>query len=69
MPAWCRGYDRHEPAAGGIEGVYLGVIAKVGAGGVQSIVEHPLTDEEAAGLAEAAVAVKEKVADLGELEL
>jgi malate dehydrogenase len=53
----------------GIEDVYLGVIAKVGAGGVQSIVQHPLTDEEAAGLAEAAVAVKEKVADLGELEL
>ncbi|MDJ0498711.1 MAG: malate dehydrogenase [Acidimicrobiia bacterium] len=53
----------------GIENVYLGVIAKVGAGGVQEIVQHPLTDEEAAGLAEAAVAVKEKVADLGELDL
>lgn len=53
----------------GIEDVYLGVIAKVGAGGVQEIVEHPLTDEEAAGLTEAAIAVKEKVADLAELEL
>ena len=53
----------------GIEDVYLGVIAEVGAGGVRKIVEHPLTDEEAAGLAEAAVAVKEKVADLAELEL
>lgn len=53
----------------GIEDVYLGVIANVGAGGVQSIVQHPLTDEEAAGLAEAAIAVKAKVADLGELEL
>jgi malate dehydrogenase len=53
----------------GIEDVYLGVIAKVGAGGVRSIVEHPLTDEEAAGLAEAAAAVKEKVADLAVLEL
>ncbi len=53
----------------GIADVYLGVIAKVGAGGVQEIVQHPLTDEEAAGLAEAAVAVKEKVADLGELDL
>jgi malate dehydrogenase len=53
----------------GIEDVYLGVIANVGAGGVQSIVQHPLTEEEAAGLAEAAIAVKEKVADLGALEL
>ena len=53
----------------GIEGVYLGVIAKVGAGGVVSIVEDPLTEEEASGLAEAAVAVKEKVGDLAELEL
>jgi malate dehydrogenase len=53
----------------GIEDVYLGVIAKVGAGGVQMIVEHALTEEEAAGLTEAAAAVKDKVADLSELDL
>jgi malate dehydrogenase len=53
----------------GIEDVYLGVIAKVGAGGVQLIVEHALTEEEAAGLTEAAAAVKDKVADLSELDL
>ncbi|MDJ0922989.1 MAG: malate dehydrogenase [Acidimicrobiia bacterium] len=52
----------------GIEDVYLGVIAEVGAGGVKSVVELPLTDDEAAGLAEAAVAVKEKVADLAQIE-
>ena len=53
----------------GIEDVYLGVIAEVGAGGVKSVVELPLTDVEAAGLAEAAVAVKEKVADLSQIEI
>lgn len=53
----------------GIDGVYLGVIAEVGAGGVKQIVQLPLTDEEAAGLAEAAVAVEEKVADLADLDL
>lgn len=53
----------------GIDDVYLGVIAEVGAGGVKSVVELPLTDTEAAGLDEAAVAVKEKVADLRDLDL
>ena len=53
----------------GIDGVYLGVIAKLGKNGVESIVEADLTDTEKAGLAEAAEAVKAKVAEMSELEL
>ncbi len=52
----------------GIEDVYLGVVAKLGAGGVTEVYEAPLTDEEVAGLREAAVAVKAKVADLEEID-
>jgi malate dehydrogenase len=52
----------------GIEDVYLGVVAKLGAGGVTEVLEVPLTDEEIAGLKAAAVAVKAKVADLEEIE-
>lgn len=48
----------------GIEGVYLGVIATLRAGGVGEIVEKPLTESELTGLKEAATAVKAKVADL-----
>ncbi len=53
----------------GIDDVYLGVIAEVGAGGIKSILELPLTDEESAGLEAAAVAVKAKVADLAEIDI
>jgi malate dehydrogenase len=53
----------------GINDVYLGVIAEVGAGGIKEIVQLTLTEDEAAGLADAAVAVKEKVADLAEIEI
>lgn len=53
----------------GISDVYLGVSARLGAGGVKEIVELDLTAEEAAALAEAATAVKAKVAELYELEL
>jgi malate dehydrogenase len=53
----------------GINDVYLGVIAEVGAGGVKSIVELPLTDEEATGLSEAATAVRDKVADLENIDI
>ncbi len=52
----------------GIEGVYLGVIAKLGSEGVAEIVTVPLTDEELEGLRAAAVAVKEKVADLEDID-
>ncbi len=51
----------------GIDGVYLGVMAEVGAGGVKKIVEEPLTDEELAGLVSAADAVRAKVADLEQI--
>jgi len=58
--AWMAGeYD--------ISDVYLGVIAKIGASGVQQVVQKDLTDTELAGLREAAAAVKEKVADLNAL--
>ncbi len=53
----------------GIHGVYLGVIAEVGAGGVRQVVQEPLADEELAGLVEAAEAVKAKVADLEQISL
>jgi malate dehydrogenase len=53
----------------GISDVYLGVSARLGAGGVKEIVELDLTAVEAAALTEAATAVKAKVAELYELEL
>ena len=52
----------------GISDVYLGVIAKLGANGVESVVEVDLTDTERLGLVEAAVAVKAKVAEMAELD-
>jgi malate dehydrogenase len=51
----------------GISDVYLGVIAKIGASGVLEVVQKKLTETELSGLREAAVAVKEKVADLNAL--
>ncbi|HWB35682.1 MAG TPA: malate dehydrogenase, partial [Rugosimonospora sp.] len=42
----------------GISGVYLGVLAKLGAEGVTQVVETPLTDGELASLKEAAEAVR-----------
>ena len=51
----------------GIDGVYLGVPAKLGAGGVQEIVELPLADDEVAALREAAEAVRTKCADVAKL--
>jgi len=53
----------------GIDEVYLGVVAKIGTGGVKEISLLPLTDEEAAGLTEAAAAVKGKVADLADIDV
>jgi malate dehydrogenase len=44
----------------GIEGVYLGVPARVGRGGVEEVVELALTDEEVAALRIAAAAVRGK---------
>ena len=51
----------------GIEGVYLGVLARIGAGGVREIIEAELTADEVAGLSEAADAVRAKVSDLEQL--
>ncbi|GAB3229910.1 malate dehydrogenase [Glycomyces halotolerans] len=51
----------------GIEGVYLGVNARIGAEGVKEVVETPLTDTELANLKEAAEAVRAKQADVADL--
>lgn len=51
----------------GIDGVYLGVPARLGAGGVKGIVELDLTAGEKSALQAAAKAVAEKVADLDQL--
>lgn len=47
-----------------IAGVYLGVEAEIGAGGVRRVVETDLTETELAGLREAAEAVRAKQADV-----
>ena len=51
----------------GIDGVYLGVPARLGRGGVTGVVELPLTDAELAELREAAEAVRSKQADVANL--
>ena len=45
----------------GIEGLYIGVPVKLGAGGIEEIVELELTDEERGELARSAEAVREVV--------
>ena len=51
----------------GISGVYLGVEAEIGAGGVRKVVETDLTETELTGLKEAAEAVRAKQADVKDL--
>jgi malate dehydrogenase len=51
----------------GISGVYLGVEAEIGREGVRRVVESDLTDDELAGLREAAEAVRTKQADVADL--
>jgi malate dehydrogenase len=51
----------------GISCVYLGVEARIGAGGVQQVVETQLTESELAALHEAAQAVRAKQADVADL--
>jgi malate dehydrogenase len=51
----------------GISGVYLGVEAELGAGGVRRVVERDLSEAERAGLAAAAEAVRAKQADVANL--
>jgi malate dehydrogenase len=48
----------------GIDGLYMGVPVKLGAGGVEEIVELALTSDEHADLAKSAAAVREVVAVL-----
>ena len=52
----------------GIEGVYLGVLGAIGAGGLTEVLEVALTAEEKAALVAAAGAVREKVADLEQID-
>ncbi len=51
----------------GISGVYLGVEAQIGKGGVTKVVETKLTDSELAELKAASEAVREKQADVAGL--
>lgn len=51
----------------GISDVFLGVPARVGAGGVKEVVELPLTDDELTNLRSAAEAVRAKQADVANL--
>ena len=51
----------------GISGVYLGVEAEIGKGGIRRVVEGALTESEKAGLVEAAEAVRAKQADVKDL--
>jgi len=48
----------------GIDGLYMGVPVKLGAGGIEAIVELELTDEERSALEASAGAVREVVAVL-----
>lgn len=51
----------------GIEDVYLGVPARLGAGGVESIEQYDITDDELENLREAAEAVRAKQSDVAGL--
>ena len=51
----------------GISGVYLGVMAELGAEGVKRVIEVDLTDSELEALKEAAEAVRAKQADVANL--
>ena len=58
--AWCRGEY-------GIDEVYVGVPARLGAGGVREIVELDLSPEELTALREAAEGIRAKCADLAKV--
>jgi malate dehydrogenase len=51
----------------GISGVYLGVLAEIGAGGVKRVLEIDLAESERAALHAAAEAVRAKQADVADL--
>jgi malate dehydrogenase len=58
--AWCTGQY-------GIEGVYVGVPARLGRGGVEEIVELDLNQDELGALRQAADGIRAKCADLANL--
>jgi malate dehydrogenase len=58
--AWCTGQY-------GIDGVYVGVPARLGPGGVEEIAELDLNDDELAALRAAAEGIRAKCADLAKL--
>jgi malate dehydrogenase len=45
----------------GLNGVFFGVPVKLGAGGVEQIIELPLTDEEQAGVKRSAALVQDSI--------
>jgi malate dehydrogenase len=49
----------------GIDGLYMGVPVKLGAGGIEEVIELDLSDEERRGLEASAAAVREVVGVLG----
>jgi malate dehydrogenase len=51
----------------GIDGVYVGVPAKLGRGGIEEIVELDLNEDELGKLREAAEGIRAKCADLAQL--
>jgi malate dehydrogenase len=51
----------------GISGVYLGVEAEIGKGGIRKVVESALTESEVTSLKEAAEAVRAKQSDVQSL--
>ena len=51
----------------GIDGVYVGVPARIGRGGVEAVVELDLNDDELSQLRAAAEGIREKCADLAKL--
>jgi malate dehydrogenase len=53
----------------GVSDVYLGVPAKLGANGVEKIIELPLTPSEMEAVREASLAVKAKIDDLHSIVL
>jgi len=58
--AWCTGEY-------GIDGVYVGVPARLGREGVEGIVEFDLNEDELTALRQAAEGIRSKCADLGKL--
>jgi malate dehydrogenase len=51
----------------GIDGLYMGVPVKLGAGGIEEIVELDLTEQERTWLDESAAAVRDVVGVLGKV--